>query len=237
MSSLIDLTIAVGLFFVFIVVILVSVLDYYTNFLSLLEDSELRTNSLNVRNIFLGGKGVPDDWETRNTSPVRIGLVNDLYKQPFVITTTNSTPYNNNTINLTVNFDPNCENRTLENTIRIYNSTNSEHPFNLYNTSFCSGTSFLQTADIAMNITIPALTAKAFFIFYSPEPGINATNYGDIEFNAYLNGTSNYTIINYPTEELTMISPSKVNALRNLTFDEIKATLGGINFELEVDDV
>ena len=237
MSSLIDLTIAVGLFFVFIVVILVSVLDYYTNFISVLDESELRTNSINVKNIFLGGKGVPEDWETRNTSPVRIGLINDLYKKPLVITTTNSTPYNNATINFTVNFDADCSNRTLQSTIKILNETNSEHPFTLYNTSFCPGNQFIQTADIAMNITIPALTAKTFVVFYSAEPNINQTDYGNIEFNPYWNGTSNYTVIQYPTDELTQISPSKVSALRNLTFSQIQDSVGGSNFKIEIDDI
>lgn len=233
MSSLIDLVVATGMFFVFVALIISFVLAYYSNFLGVLQDSELRTTGANVQNIFFGGKGVPQDWETRNTTPARIGLINDLFRKAVVLTTTNTTDLNNVTLNLTVNFDAPCQNTTRENTIRIYNETNGEHPYTLYNKSFCVANTFLRSADVAINVTIPALTSKTFFVYFSPESGINLTNYGTVAFPA---NVTNYTAIVYPAEKLSMVSPSKLRALRNLTYTQVAETLGSnTRFEVEVD--
>lgn len=240
MSSLIDLVISIGLFFVFVAVVLSFVLTYYSNFLGVLHDSELRTAAANVNNVFYGGRGVPEDWETRNTTPARIGLINDMYKMPLLIMTRNSTPVTNSTINFTLSFDPGCLNRTRESTIRIYNETNHEHPYTLYNKTFCVSNTFLKAADVAMNVTLPAWTPRTFHVYFSPETGINSTNYGTVGFTIMTNLTTanvtNYTVIQYPTEKVKIISPSKVRALRNLTYAQIAQSLGGgIRFELEVD--
>ena len=240
MASLIDLVISIGLFFVFVALIMSFVLTYYSNFLGVLQDSELRTSAANVNNIFYGGKGVPEDWETRNSTPARIGLLNDMYKVPLLITVTNSTPLTNSTINFTLSLDPSCLNRTRESTIRIYNETNHEHPYTLYNKTFCVAGTFLKTADVAMNVTLPAQMPRTFHVYFSPETGINSTSYGTIAFTIMTNRTTqnvtNYTVAQYPTETVKMISPSKLRALRNLTYSQIAQSLGGgIRFELEVD--
>jgi len=235
MTSLIDVVIATGIFFVSIALTMSFVLSYYSNFQSVLEDSDLRTSAANVNNIFFGGKGVPEDWETRDTTPSRIGLVNDLFRMPVILATTNATDLNNVTLNFTANFDQGCLNRTRENTIRIYNGTNSEFPFTLFNRSFCPGNAFLRSADISINMTMPALSARPMFIYFSPESGINGSNstYGVIPFPR---NVSNYTATIYPIETLKTISPSKLRALRNLTYSQIALTLGSnTRFQLEVD--
>lgn len=233
MSSLIDLVIATGMFFVFVALVMGFVLTYYSNFLSVLQDSELRTSTASVQNIFFGGKGVPSNWETLGTVPARIGLMNDLYKLPLVITTRNSTPMSNVTVNFTVGFDPYCLNTTREATVRIYNASNQEHPYTLYNKTYCVANTFLKSADVAMNISIPALTSNVFLVYFSPEPGVNATAYGTVPFPS---SAANYTVISYPTETLSMVSQSKLKALRNLTLSQIAQTLGSdTNFQLEVD--
>lgn len=232
MSSLIDLVVATGLFFVAIVAILSLVLAFYSNFLSVLQDSELRTSTINANNIFFGGKGVPEDWETRNTTPARIGLVNDLFKMPFVISTRNGTALSNATLNFTANFDPGCLNRTRESTIRIFNESNHEHAYTLYNKTFCVANNFLRSADIAINVSVPALTGKTFFVYFSPESGVNGTSYTI----AFPNNVTNYTAIGYPVETLRAVSPSKLRALRNLSYGQVAETLGSsTRFQLEVD--
>lgn len=235
MASLIDLVVATGLFFVFVALILGFVLSYYSSFLSVLQESELRTQAANVDNIFFGGKGVPEDWDTRNTTPARIGLLNDLYRTPFIITTTNATDVNNVTLNFTINFDPLCLNKTRETTIRVYNATNAEFPYTLYNKTFCVANTYVKKADFALNFSLRSLTPYTFFVYYSPEAGINATGYGNIVFPSY-NTPNNLNITYYPTESLRMVSPSKLRALRNLTYSQVAQTLGSnTRFQLEVD--
>lgn len=239
MSSLVDLAIATGLFFVFVALILSFVLNYYSNFQGILQDSELRTSAANLNNVFFGGKGVPTDWETRSATPARIGLLNDLYRLPVILTTTNGSDFNNATVNFTLTFDPNCLNTTREKTIRIFNETDVEHQYTLYNRTFCVANTFLKSADFALNVTLPGARPKVFFVYFSPESGVNATVYGTYGFPIYPGGisnVSNYTVIKYPTETLSQVSPSKLNALRNLTISQVLDTIGSnTNFRLEVD--
>lgn len=240
MSSLVDLVIATGMFFVFTALLMSLVLTYYTNFVGVLEDSELRTSAANVNNVFFGGKGVPSDWETRADLPARIGLLNDLYKAPIVVATKNSSDFNNFTFNFSLSFDPACANTTRESTIRVFNDTNVEHPYTLYNKTYCVANEYLKSADFALNATLPALRPVRLFVYYSPEAGVNATAYGSIAFPTYTNwlgNSSNYTVLKYPVETLKMVSVSKVRALKNLTYSQIAQTLGGsTEFLLEVDD-
>lgn len=233
MTSLIDVSIATGLFFVFVALVISFVLSYYTSFLGVLQDSELRTSAANVHNIFFGGKGVPADWETRTATPARIGLLNDLFRLPVVLSTTNSSNFNNVTLNFSVSFDPSCLNTTRESTIRIFNESNVEHPYTLYNKTYCISSTFLQSADLAVNVTLPALRSKIFFVYFSPESGINSSNYGTIPFPQ---NATNYTATKYPAETLRMLSPSKLVALKNLTYSQILETLGGnTRFRIEVE--
>lgn len=239
MSSLVDLVVATGLFFVFTAFIMTSVLSYYTNFLSVLEDSELRTSAANVNSVFFGGEGVPSDWELRSGAPVRIGLMTELNRVPIIVATKNSTDFNNFTMNFTMNFDPSCSNTTRENTIRVFNDTNVEHPYTLYNKTYCVANDYLKSADFAMNISLSALRPTRFSVYYSSEYGINATNYGVISYPKYTNWTSNmtnFTVVKYPVEALKMVSVTKVRALKNLTYSQVAQTLGSnTRFQVEVD--
>lgn len=236
MASLVDLTVATGLFFVFVVVILVAVIGHYTNFLGVLDNSELRMSAASVKNVLLGGKGVPADWETRGTTPLRLGLAGDLHRIPVVVTTGNETDMNNATMNFTVNFDPLCANTTRESTVRIFNQTNDEHPYTLYNKTWCTTNVFLKKADVSVNVTVPANVPKTLFVYFSPEANINLTNYGTVAFPILTNGT-NYTAKAYPRETFRSLSPSKLRALRSLPFDQVVETLGtGTRFEVEVDE-
>jgi hypothetical protein len=240
MSSLVDLAVATGIFFVFIAMIMSLVLTYYTNFISVLEDSELRTSAANVDNVLFGGKGVPPDWETRSELPARIGLLNDLYRAPILLATKNSSNFNNVTVNFTFSFDPACANTTRENTIRVFNDTNVEHAYTLYNKTYCVTNEYLKSADFALNVNLEALKPTRLFIYYSPESGVNATSYGTVNFPTYPNwfgNSSNYTVLKYPVENLKMVSISKMRALRNLTYSQIAQILGGsTDFVLEVDN-
>lgn len=234
MSSLVDFVIATGIFFVSVALVISFVLSYYSNFLGVLQDSELRSAAINANNVLFGGKGLPENWESTNTTPSRIGLMTDLFRMPVVITTKNNTDFNKAILNFSVTFDPSCMNRTQEKTIRIYNETNYEHQYTLYNKSFCAGGTYLRSADLSVNVTIPALTSKRFFIYFSPESNINVTNSTTIWWPV---NATNYTTIVYPPENLKMVSPSKLRALRNLTYSQVAEILGGdVSFELEVDN-
>lgn len=237
MSSLVDVSIATGLFIVVTVAVVTFTLSFHANFQSALEDSELRSSAANVKNVLLSGKGEPEDWETRSGTPARVGLMDDLFRKPVLVSVDNGTDHSDFTFNFTVEFDPGCANTTRESTVRVYNETNVEHPFSLYNQSYCAGNEFIQSADFTLNATVPASDPKILFVYFSHDESVSDPGYAAVQFPSFPNGT-NHTVLVYPTDELDMVSPTKLDALRNLSYSQVASTLGGDTvFRLEVEAI
>lgn len=224
MSFLIDISIAIGIFFVFLSIIVFSIIDFFNNSNELLENNELRINSINLHNILFGSMGIPNNWETfNNITPERLGLLNNLYRKPFIIKLNENS---NTIITFNLELDNECNKQIQKNTIRIYNEINNEFNYTLSNTKNCLGTSFIKETNISMIIK----NSETFFVYFSSELGINEPNYEIIQSN-----NSNYIITKYPTEKLTMISQSKIKSLKKIESNKIIESLGNINFNVEID--
>jgi hypothetical protein len=223
MASEIDFALSVGMFFIFIGVLIAYITSYLSSYTGLVATSNLRTAAYNIHNSMFGSKGIPSNWESYNYVPVKIGLITDMYRMPIVISNTNNTQRSNITLNLSITFDNACVNKAWNNTLRIYNNTNHEVKFQLYNQSFCTQ-QFLNTTDIALNLSMAASSNNTFFIYYSPDKYIESSNYS-IEFPAASNWT-NFTLKVYPEEKMSAISVTKMIALRNKSYDEVVNTLG-----------
>jgi len=229
MSSQIDFAIAVGMFIVFIAVVIIYITNIIGSYQTLFINSELRTVSEDLFNTFFSGKGVPSDWEDYNMSPVKIGLVTHLYRLPLVVYEGNGTVRNNVSINVSVTFDSTCGKTAWNNTVRVYDSSNALIPLQLYNQTFCSS-QFLTSADVVFNATIPANQQKNFFVYYSDDKNITGSNY-TLDFT----GAHNLTVLKYPTERLNVISVAKMKAMKGLTYSEMIQSVGsqyGFNIEI-----
>ncbi len=235
MASQVDFAIAVAVFFLFIAFLLSVVLNFYISYVNLAASSELRTTAYNVFNSLFAGRGLPVDWETRDYLPTRIGLISDLYKVPVTVTDTGGASRSNFTVNFTISLDFQCTNRTIENSIRIYNETNIVHPFTLYNKSYCRGSNiYLNQSEFAINLSSAARQSQLFFVYFSGDKNVNATNYTQIAFPP---SAINADIKVFPTETLPTLSWSKIRTLRNLVYDRILETLGrGQEFRIEIRD-
>jgi hypothetical protein len=226
----VDFAVAVGTFFAFISVLIIYLTSYMSSYIGLTSTSELRTVAYDYFNGLFTGKGIPSNWEQYTFTPVKVGLTNDLYRIPIVVTETNGTFRNNITINVSVSFDPSCQNKTWNSSVRIYNESNYQFTSTLYNQSFCVS-QYLNSSDIAFNLSLGPREAKKFFIYYSPDQQIISSNY-TIEFPV---NATNYTAVVYPEEKFTAISVSKMKSLRNRTYYEVARTLGLIyQFNVEV---
>jgi hypothetical protein len=118
----------------------------------------------------------------------------------------------------------------LNNTVRLYNSSNQEIPFQLYNQSFC-GSRYLKTGEIVFNLTLAAYQSKFFYVYFSPEKNVTAANYPPFVFP----NETNYTFQTFPVEELQTISIDRMKALRNLDYNEvIQSLVKGYNFKVEI---
>jgi hypothetical protein len=231
MALEIDFAIALGLFFVFIVFLLSFLVNYIAGYTGLTLTSELRTTAYSIYNVLFSGKGVPQNWEELGYVPVKIGLATDLYRIPVLVTETNGTS-RSLSINTTINFDSNCEEKAWNTTVRIRDEDNSEAHFQLYNSSFCSE-SFLNSSDLVFNLTLSAHQSKIFFVYFSPDKSINTSVYS----LGFPTGVENLTVQVLPEEKLSTISISKLKALRNLSYDEVIQTLGTeYSFNLEISE-
>jgi len=234
MPSQIDFAIAVGLLFVFISFLFVYLTNYLINYASISSTSELRTVAYNMYTILFTGKGIPKNWTEVEDTPLKIGLVTDMYRIPIIVSENSSTDRGNSgnvTLNLSLIFDGTCDKKAWNNTVRIINSTNYEMPIRLYNQSFCSQ-QFLKTADVVFNSTFNAGDNKNFSIYFSNDKNITASNYS-IAFPSFVNFT--FTI--YPREELTIVSAERLIAMRKLNYTDVLNTLNKeYYFSLEIGD-
>lgn len=220
MASEIDLVISVGLFILFIALLFIFLVNYLTSYRSLTSTSELRSVAYNIYNNLFSSKGLPSDWENRTYTPIKIGLVSDLYKIPVYVNETNGTNRGTITINVSISFDSNCESKAWNATVRVYNESNEEEPSKLFNQTYCSDR-YLNKSDVVFNTSLTANQTKIFYIYYSPDQDIAESNYS-ITFP----NVTNITVQVYPEEQLTALSVAKLKALRNKSYDEVITTIG-----------
>jgi hypothetical protein len=220
MASQIDFAIAAGLFLTFIAALMVYLTNYISNYFNLSTISDLRTVAFSFFNALFGSKGLPANWESYSYTPVKIGLVGDLYRIPLIITETNGTARTNYTINVSIVFDSGCLNKTWNTTVRIYDENNTEVPNQLFNQAFCSDY-FVKQADVVFNLTVAASASREYFVYFSPQESILPPSYS-FTFPTALN----YTATIYPEEKLAAVSVDKLKGLRDLSYEEVVRTLG-----------
>jgi len=238
MASQIDFAIAVGLFFTFIALLLVYTINYISSYTGIASTSELRTVAYNIYKVLFGSKGIPTDWQYRGYVPVKVGLVTDLYRMPVRISEANSTSRDNVTINISASMDSGCRNMSWNSSVRVYDTKNTQLAFQMYNQSFCPGAGrYLNSTDMVVNLTLAALQTKYIFIYFSPDQSIDDASYG-LAYPSTAISLDNITAQVMPEEKLTMISPEKMDALYNLSYDDVLRTVGrDYKFRIEIGDV
>jgi hypothetical protein len=229
MPSQVDFAVAVGLFITFIVILFAYLTGYMTSYVGMLSASELRSIAYNIHKSLFGSEGVPENWQDYDITPVKVGLLTNLYRIPIVVRETSGIDRELVTMNISLSFDSACENKTWNTTVRMYNETD-EVPTQLYNQSFCIS-SYLNSSDVVFTSVFMANENKTLFVYFSPDKVISAPNYS-ISFAS----AASFSIERYPTDELYTVSVEKMNALRNKSYDEIVRTFGrGYDFNVELD--
>jgi len=229
MASQIDFAIATGLFIVFIAAIVIILLNYLTNYFNITNIADLRTVAYDTFYAVFSTSGIPSNWENTSYTPVKLGLVTNLYEVPFIVNETNGTGRTNYTINATFNFDSGCLNKAWNTTVRVYDASGNIVPSVLYNSTFCVS-QYLKKADVVFNITIDANSSQKFYLFYSPQQKILA-NSASYSYPAALN----YSIIPYAELTDKVVSVDKLLALRNLSYDQVAQVLStNFRFYFEV---
>ena len=168
----IDFAIASSIFIIFFGVALMFSTNYFSNLSSLTKTSEFRSVSENFFKIFFESKGTPENWDDYSNTPVKIGLAEDLYKIPILLKETSGYNRTYELISRHIVFDENCENKTWNNTVRVFDEDYKEYVYKLSDETFCSN-QYLKEANITWEVNVSANQNKKFFIYYSSENNVN----------------------------------------------------------------
>jgi len=222
-----DFAVAVGIFLIFFSSLISFLSSYRLSSISSLSSLKQIKISEVFSNLFTG-KGVPSDWEEYNRTPVKIGLETELYRIPIIVKETNGNA-RDAVINISLEFDPTCLKRSWNNTVRVYENE-TEIPFQLYNQNFCSE-QYLRNATLLFNSSFKAYEEKVFWVYFSDDRGILPANY-----SLPPSQTQNFTVKVLPAEKIYVLSVEKLEALKNLDYEEVKQILGDYEFYLEVSE-
>lgn len=227
MSWQLDFAIATGIFLIFLSLIFSYLSNLRLSSISYLSSSEKTQESLLIFQNLFSGKGVPSNWEEKG-KVIKVGLQTELFRIPILVKEENGTS-RFATINFSLEFDKNCLKKVWNSTVRVY--LNSEEvPFQLYNQNFCSE-QYLKNATLLFSSFFQSYEEKYFMIYFSDDKGILPSNY-----SVQPSEMKNFTIKVFPEQKFFSISVSKLEALRNLSYSEIKQILGDYDFYLEVSE-
>ncbi len=129
-----------------------------------------------MKRLFFDSKGIPEDWETMNTTPVRIGLQDTTNRIPIILKDNSGVNKTNEEIDIYLALDEQCRYNVYNNSIRLYDSFFNETNFTFYNATYCSG-NYLKEANIQFLINLTGNSSKTYYLYYSnkTEPWKNYT--------------------------------------------------------------
>jgi hypothetical protein len=178
----IDFAIASSVFLVFFAVALMFSTTYFSNLSSLTKTSEFRSISENFFKIFFESKGVPENWDDYPNAPVKIGLAEDLYLVSVLVKETNGSSRTNEPVTTQIVFDENCQNKSWNNSVRMYDEDWNQINLEISNTVNCSS-QYLNQSNITWDVNISANQNKKYYLYYSPDSGITNPNYTTLTYN------------------------------------------------------
>jgi hypothetical protein len=127
--------------------------------------------------LIFGSHGVPENWqENSNVSPVELGLMEYIYRVPVLVIDVDNKTRVNDLVKVNIIFDEDCENKTWNNTIRVFDDNLNEISFKTYDGTYCNN-QFLKQANLYWKMNISANERKVFYIYYSSDKYVSAPNY------------------------------------------------------------
>jgi len=225
--SYVDFAVAISFFLFFFAVVLMFSTNYFSNLSILTKTSEFRSVSENVFTLFFESKGVPEDWDEYSITPVKVGLMEDLYIVPILVRETNGSDRTDEPVTGHVIFDGDCQNKSWNTTVRIYDEDWDELILELSNTTKCTS-QFLNQSDITWEVNISANQAKKYYLYYSPDDNItdpsytlsyNTSSWKPSDGDAWTETTTDWTRVGGVSQSVTNDTTNKIkgNSSINIT--------------------
>ncbi len=165
--------VAVSIFLLFISLILVSAINYFTRVPESATILELRDKVKNIFDTFFGSRGIATNER----------LTTQLYRVPILLEDTNGTVRTNEVIALTIEHDYDCDQKSSwNNTIRVYDQEFKELASRVSYQEFCSS-QWINTSILTFFVNTSANEKKRVYVYW-----INNTNTSSPKHNTTLTG-------------------------------------------------
>lgn len=231
MVSKVGWVIAAIVFFIFFYFMLSYILSQTRSYGFIAEASALRSYVQTIWSTLFTSPGIPENWENTNLT-ILPGLKTNLYKIPLVVNETNGTDRGWVILNVSLRLDnETCPKKINASSLRIYEGE-LEINSSLYNTQTCLN-GYLNFTEFVFKANFSAYQLKTFTIFYSSEkvqPPTYSVSYP-------VTPAANFSYYFFSEEIVPMISLSKLRAFENLSYEEVKTSLGipeGINLVIDI---
>lgn len=161
------LIVSVGIFLLFISVILVASVNYFTLAPESATILELRDKTKNLFDIFFGSGGVA----TSERATV------DLNRVPLILEERNGTARNGGVASASVEFDYDCDKRiSWNNTVRVYDQNFAELPSRISYQELCSS-QWLNTSYVTFLVNMTASERKRVYVYSINNSNTSAPNH------------------------------------------------------------
>ena len=180
----VDFAIATSLFLFFFAAVVMFVTNYFSSYSSLTETSELRPVTESFFSVLFKSKGVPENWdENYSISPVKVGLMENLYMVPIIIKEDMGSNRINEAVTEEIVLDENCQNKSWNTTLRLYDEDENEINIEISNMVNCSNTRFLNESSITWEVNISPNQIKKYYLYYSPDENVTDPGYTPLTYN------------------------------------------------------
>ena len=240
--SYVDFAIAVSLFLFFFIAIIMFTSNYFSRYSGLTKTSELKPVAESLFNILLKRKGIPENWDLNySISPVKLGLMQDLYMVPIVVKEDMGSNRINEPITVEITFDENCQNKSWNATVRLYNEYDNELNIEILNeTPFCTH-QFLNETNITFEVNISANQIKRYYLYYSPDQNVTDKSYTILGYStsswipsdrdSWTETTANWTRYEGSSGTVTNDTVNKVRGTRSVNITgTFSATALGLRY-------
>jgi hypothetical protein len=182
--SQIDFAVAVSLFLFFFTAVIVFTTNYFSRYSGLTKTPELRPVAESLFNVLLKKKGIPENWNLNySISPVKLGLMQDVYMVPITVKEDMGSSRTNEPITARITFDENCQNKSWNTSVRLYDENDNQVNIEISNTTFCGNNQYLNVSNVTWDVNISASQTKKYYLYYSPDQNVTDPNYIALDYS------------------------------------------------------
>lgn len=179
--SYVDMAVGFGIFILFLAFILVQTINYFSSVPVVARISEFRDKATDFFESAFKSE-LTTEWDLAGM-PAELELKLNMYEVIVTVKEPGDSARTNESVTVNVTFDEDCENKTWNSTVRVYDENGNEVTSWLSNVASCSG-QYLKYADVIWKVNISANQTKKFSVYYSDDSGVSDPSYTSLVYDS-----------------------------------------------------